>query len=1016
MQEDGAETSSLPTASGDGPPGHALQEDDRRFRALIENSSDAIVVLDREGNVSYESPSFLRLAGLEPSAAIGHNFFEGVHPDDMLKVGEAFDLLLATPGGTLRAEVCVQHIDGSWRWVEAIGTNLLDDPSVHGIVINMRDISDRKRAEERITFLSAMVENSPVSVIATDASRRIIYVNQATEQLYGYQKEELLGKDPAVLSSDCNSTPSIEEQIWDTVSRGEIWTGEVLNRKKSGEPFHVQASARALLDENGEFIALIRFQQDVTDRKRAEEALRDSESRYRLLAENVTDVIYFIDMEARPIHVSPSVERLLGYSLEEAMSRSMEQTLTPASLEVAREALAKAVRLRGTEQEGPYGKKTLELEMRRKDGSTVWTENTMSFVLGQDGKPVGILGVSRDISERKRVEYELERHRERLEEEVQKRTAELVTSNEQLLHEIAERERAEDELVRSEARYRMLAEHVSDVIWSMTPDLKYTYISPAVTRLRGYTVEEAMGQTIQEVLTPESLQTAMEMRAEEVARLKARGSGELAPRTLEVEMTCKDGSTVWTETVISYLTDPIRGVVGVLGVSRDISERKRAEERIKRLNVVLRAMRAVNQLITKEKDIDRLLQGACAHLVETRGYASAWIALLDDSGGCVTAAEAGLGQDFRPLIERLKAGQLVDCARKALAQSGIVTTEDPSSSCVDCPLLASQPRRTAMTVRLEHGAKVYGLLSVSIPAELPADDEERSLFTELATDISFALYSIEGEEKRRQADENIREANAQLRQALQQVEASQAQLLQSGKLAAIGELISGVTHELNNPLAAISMYSELLIEEVADEGIQRTLRKLKAQADRAGAIVRNLLSFARKHEPRKSYISINECVARTVELRAYELNLDNIQVVLRLDDSLPNTMADFNQLQQVFLNIITNAHQVMTEARGRGTLVIQTRRAGDMIQVRFTDDGPGIPADKLDRIFEPFFTTKDVGKGTGLGLSICYGIVQGHGGRIYAESEEGMGARFVVELPIIVSGNEHNAEGTAQTR
>jgi two-component system NtrC family sensor kinase len=201
----------------------------------------------------------------------------------------------------------------------------------------------------------------------------------------------------------------------------------------------------------------------------------------------------------------------------------------------------------------------------------------------------------------------------------------------------------------------------------------------------------------------------------------------------------------------------------------------------------------------------------------------------------------------------------------------------------------------------------------------------------------------------------------------------------------------------------------LLLEEVEDEGTRRYVQKLKGQTDRANTIVKNLLSFARRHEPRKSYISINECLTRTVELRAYELNLDNIQVILRLDDNLPKTMADFNQLQQVFLNIVTNAHQVMMEAHGRGMLVIQTKRLGDMMRIRFADDGPGIPADKLDRIFEPFFTTKDVGKGTGLGLSICYGIVQEHGGRIWAESEEGKGALFVVELPIII-GEDGYAE------
>ncbi len=185
--------------------------------------------------------------------------------------------------------------------------------------------------------------------------------------------------------------------------------------------------------------------------------------------------------------------------------------------------------------------------------------------------------------------------------------------------------------------------------------------------------------------------------------------------------------------------------------------RKRAEEKLEHLNLVLRAIRNVNQLITRGKDPDCLLQGICESLIETRGYDNAWIALLDESRELVTTAEAGLGEQFLPLARRLKHGKLTVCGRSALAQAEVVVTEDPPSACADCPLAANYAGRGAMTVRLEHGGKVYGLLSISIPAHLAADEEERSLFQGVAADIAFALHSMELEEERRRAEEAVME-------------------------------------------------------------------------------------------------------------------------------------------------------------------------------------------------------------------------------------------------------------------
>lgn len=228
------------------------------------------------------------------------------------------------------------------------------------------------------------------------------------------------------------------------------------------------------------------------------------------------------------------------------------------------------------------------------------------------------------------------------------------------------------------------------------------------------------------------------------------------------------------------------------------------------------------------------------------------------------------------------------------------------------------------------------------------------------------------------------------------------QLQLSSRLAAIGELSAGVAHEINNPLAAIKGFSELLLARYdLDEAVKSDVEAISKEAQRATKITQNLLSFARRHEPEKCFISINEALAKSLDLCAYHMKVNNIDMAVEFDPELPKTMADFLQMQQVFVNIIVNAEQAMAEAHGKGRLTVKTQNVDNFIRVSFTDNGPGIPEGNLKRVFDPFFTTKEVGKGTGLGLSICYGLVEAHGGRIYAMSREGEGATFIVEIPIV---------------
>jgi C4-dicarboxylate-specific signal transduction histidine kinase len=297
---------------------------------------------------------------------------------------------------------------------------------------------------------------------------------------------------------------------------------------------------------------------------------------------------------------------------------------------------------------------------------------------------------------------------------------------------------------------------------------------------------------------------------------------------------------------------------------------------------------------------------------------------------------------------------------------------------------------------LRRGA--YDYLSKPFDIDIMKITIERAL-EKVRLQKALRRHMSELEQKVEERTRELTEANQKLEQSLVDLKAAQEHLIQAEKLSALGKLVAGVAHELNSPLSTIALSAELATSVGAAEG------RVKTQLERIGEatihckqIVKNLVSFARKEKPEMAYIDINALLDKVLDLVVYQLKVSNIELDKRFDERLPQTMADPHQLQQVFVNLATNAYQAMASCTGRRKLVVETKVGEGVLQIGFHDNGPGIPKEHQRKIFDPFFTTK--ADGTGLGLSISYGIIKEHGGEISVQSVPDRGTTFLIEVPI----------------
>jgi PAS domain S-box-containing protein len=644
---------------------------------------------------------------------------------------------------------------------------------------------------------------------------------------------------------------------------------------------------RALFDAAGRVVEYQAVGRDITDRKLAEEALRESERLKQAALEAALDCFISIDRDGRIVEFNPAAERTFGYRRCDVIGARMVDLIVPPKL---RAAHARGfARYLATGRSRVLGKR-LELSAVRASGEEFPVE--LVIVVSTAGKRVAFVAYLRDLTAQKRAEAEL---------------------------------RA------SEARLAGFMTNAPVGMYVKDSAGRYVMLNPEIEKVFGRPRHEILGRTAQELFPPA-----------EGAMIGAYDREILETGLPSVHEEHLPGleAYAWTLVIRFPIHDAVGRITHIAGFDVDITERKATEAALQASEQRFRALTE-------------------AHPVPVV------VACLDD--GKVLYAS--------PPVAALLRTSLDDFLRAGMLPFYV----DPDDRARSIAKLRRDGALNGHEVRLRRGDG-----------------------TEFWAALTSKLITFEGQPAMVSGITDLTERKRAEAEIARQREA----LYQSEKMSALGSLLAGIAHELNNPLAVVVLQAHLLEEATADANTRRRASKIRLAADSCARIVRTFLAMVRKRPPERSLIDLADVVRSSVELMSYALRTTDIEVALGLDPDLPPLWADASQISQVLVNLIVNAQQALSEAPRPRRLRIETRfdAAAALARLVLADNGPGVAADLRARIFEPFFTTKPAGLGTGIGLSVCEGIVKSHGGRIAVDEAPGGGAAFAVELPIAQLG------------
>jgi PAS domain S-box-containing protein len=731
------------------------------------------------------------------------------------------------------------------------------------------------------------------------------------------------------------------------LGRGE--TPPVVGRATISEVGNLEAEMVVAAHERAEVVAA---------RAKAEEALQESEERMRLIVSHALDAVITADAHGRITSWNPQAEALFGWSRDEALGRALSETIVPPAYREAHERGLAHFLATG---EGPVLGRRLELTALRRNGAEFPIELAITPL--RMGSVTVFSAFVRDISQRKDAE---EAHR------------------------------------RSEASFRLLFAGNPLPMWVYdTETLYFLEVNDAAVSHYGYTREEFLRMRASDIRPPEEM-ARFEAKIAEVAAAPQ----QIMRRSAGWRHRLKDGRIREMDTVAHALE--FGGRQARLVVAIDVTDLNQAQEERARTAVRLQILHDIDRGIIGAEAPAAIAEAVLGPLRELLGVPRVIVNLFDHEAGEVEwLAAAGrrrmhVGPGVRFSLELM--GDVVGLRR---GEVQVVSTAALPSSAAKSALLASGVEHYMVVPMIATGELIGAVSFGGAPEQFPP--ETIGIAQEVATQLAIAVAQARLHERvtqhAAQLEQRVRDRTLELQQHKERLEDEvmerTQQLLQAEKLAAMGNLLAGVAHELNNPLSVILGHASLMHLNAKDTQSRKRGEKITAAAGRCARIVKNFLSLARQRSVEHQRCRLNDIVNEAVELVAYPLRVDNVTVRLALDTNLPDLWADPHQLGQVLVNLITNAHQAMRQT-GEPTLTLRSGYADEQgsVFVEVGDSGPGVPPALREKIFEPFFTTKAPGEGTGLGLHLCRTIIQDHAGTLCLVDRPEQGAVFRLQFPV----------------